>query len=72
MPHLTDDSKNLTDIIYCPFQPSNYEEFTSQLYDTECSERLGQDRPDGPPVKAEVVRVDVSGATFSRMTDYRR
>ena len=54
------------------FQPSNYEEFTSQIYETECSERLGPDRTDGVPVKAEMVKVDVSGATFSRMTDYRR
>ena len=57
-------------IIFITFQPSNYEEFTSQLYDTECSERL--ERLERLPVKAEVVTVDVSGATFSRMTDYRR
>ena len=74
--YLTDYSKNppeswLISFIVI-FQPSNYEEFTSQLYDTECSERLMVDRPDGLPVKAEMVTVDVSGATFSRMTDYRR
>ena len=56
-------------MIISTFQPSNYEEFTSQLYDTEaeCSERLER-----APVKAELVTVDVSGASFSRMTDYRR
>ena len=53
-------------IIFIAFQPSNYEEFTSQLYQREAEwcERL--------PVQAELVRVDVSGRSFTRLTDYRR
>ena len=44
------------------FQPSDYQEFTSQLHQ----------RNEVIPVEAEVVRVDVSGKSFSRLTDYRR
>ena len=46
------------------FQPSDYQEFTSQLHQRNVSEVI--------PVEAEVVRVDVSGKSFSRLTDYRR
>lgn len=56
------------------FQPSNYEEFTSELAsDTMLPESAIMLRGSGPGlVSGELVTVDVSGATFSRMTDYRR
>ena len=57
------------------FQPSNYEEFTSQLQcDTETYATLSLDTGVMVPSSGagELVTVDVSGKTFNRMTDYRR
>ena len=58
-------------IMFTCFQPRNYEEFTSgmmvdKLRDSEVT------AVDGLAGAGEVVTVDVSGNTFSRMTDYRR
>ena len=48
-------------------QPSNYEEFSSRLDDPDTSRKQGN-----IALKSELVRVDVSGKSFARMTDYRR
>jgi len=47
--------------------PSNYEEFSSRLDDPDTSRKQGN-----IALKSELVRVDVSGKSFARMTDYRR
>jgi len=47
--------------------PSNYEEFSSRLDDHDSSQKQGN-----IALKSELVRVDVSGKSFARMTDYRR
>jgi hypothetical protein len=47
--------------------PSNYEEFSSRLDDHDSSQKQG-----AVALKSELVRVDVSGKSFARMTDYRR
>jgi len=47
--------------------PSNYEEFSSRLDDHDSSQKQGN-----VALKSELVRVDVSGKSFARMTDYRR
>ena len=48
-------------------QPSDYEEFSRRLDDHDSSQKQGK-----VPLKSELVRVDVSGKSFARMTDYRR
>ena len=56
------------------FQPSNYAEFSSQLIrERSVLEQLPDSAVLLPDSGAgEMISVDVSGATFSRMTDFRR